>query len=237
VIPYTVKISKRAKYARLRMSPHEGLVVVVPKGFDKKLVAEIVAGKEEWIRKVQKGFEARRAASLTLPDGWFPDSIELSAAGESWSVCYRTGESDTVRARQSGLGQLQLSGAVHDHVQCHEALEGWLRIRAKATLAPLLEALASSHGFSFAKVSFRRQKSRWGSCSSRGTVSLNVKLLFLPLPLVRYIMIHELCHTVHMNHSRKFWELVSRYDPDYLVHDREMSHAWRYVPNWAALSP
>jgi predicted metal-dependent hydrolase len=97
----------------------------------------------------------------------------------------------------------------------------------------MLEQLAREHGFSFASMQVRFQKSRWGSCSSKGRISLNVCLIFLPELLVRYILLHELCHTRQMNHSAAFWKLVLTADPDALSKNRAMREAWKYVPGWA----
>ncbi|MGC1525969.1 MAG: M48 family metallopeptidase, partial [Phormidesmis sp.] len=62
--------------------------------------------------------------------------------------------------------------------------------------------------------------------------SLNFKLLFLPRPLVHYVLVHELCHTVHMNHSKHFWALVAKKQPDYQWRRDALKKAWRYVPRW-----
>ncbi|NIN12121.1 MAG: DUF45 domain-containing protein [Gemmatimonadales bacterium] len=78
----------------------------------------------------------------------------------------------------------------------------------------------------------RAQRTRWGSCSRRSTISLNKKLLFLPAPLVEYVMVHELCHTVHFNHSPEFWDLVRERTPEYQALEAELRTAWRYVPAW-----
>jgi len=84
----------------------------------------------------------------------------------------------------------------------------------------------------FKNVSIRGQKTRWGSCSSDQSISLNCKLLFLPSPVVRYVLIHELCHTVHMNHSAAFWALVGCFEPNYRQLDRNLRDARCDVPLW-----
>ncbi len=82
------------------------------------------------------------------------------------------------------------------------------------------------------RVLVRRQRTRWGSCSTRGTISLNCCLLFQRPPVVRYLLIHELVHTRHMNHSHGFWQRVARHCPDYSGLDRELLDGWRRVPSW-----
>jgi predicted metal-dependent hydrolase len=82
-------------------------------------------------------------------------------------------------------------------------------------------------------VQVRLQRTRWGSCSSSGTVSLNAALLFLEPNVVRYLFVHELCHLVALNHSRKFWTEVARHEPDYEALDRRLTQAWHEIPLWA----
>ena len=76
------------------------------------------------------------------------------------------------------------------------------------------------------------QKTRWASCSRHKTISLNLKLLFFQPALVRYVFIHELCHTVHMNHSRKYWRLLLAKEPNCMALDKQLRTAWRLVPAW-----
>ncbi|EKP95827.1 SprT family zinc-dependent metalloprotease [Thermaerobacter subterraneus] len=111
-------------------------------------------------------------------------------------------------------------------------LRGWLAARARATLLPWLERLARERGFRLAGSSIGCPKTRWGSCSAGRHVRLSLKLLFLPPELVEHVLIHELCHTVHLNHGPAFWALVERHDPRAAQHRRQLRAAWSYVPAW-----
>lgn len=137
----------------------------------------------------------------------------------------------TVRAREREEG-LVLSGATGDDAACRAALRRWLLRRAKRELTPRLDALAAETGIGYGRCQVRIQRSCWGSRSSTGTISLNASLLFLEPALVRYLLVHELCHGVHMNHSRRYWRRVARHEPDYRELDRRLGDAWGEMPGW-----
>lgn len=104
-----------------------------------------------------------------------------------------------------------------------------LRKEAKSYLPRRLSFLAEEHGFSFARSKITHSSSRWGSCSSSGTISLNIGMMNLPFELIDYVIIHELCHTRHMNHSTKFWDEVAKFDPHYKTRRNELKKYSPYI--------
>ncbi len=100
---------------------------------------------------------------------------------------------------------------------------------------PSLERCSSETGLNYARVQVRGQRTRWGSYSSTGTLSINYCLMFLDPELVKYLFVHELCHSRHMNHSARYWRLVERYMPGCRQLDRALSEAWKDVPGWVLL--
>jgi predicted metal-dependent hydrolase len=228
---YTVRVSPRARRIRLTVTPRDGLVVVVPSrwhGDPSRFVAE----KADWARAALESVSERRALFSAGTEGLLPDVVELRAFGERWQVEYRTTSSASVRARIEG-SLLVVSGAVDDAEKCLAALVRWLDRTARDRLLPMLAEASQAVGLPYASARVRRQKTRWGSCSSRKTISLNRNLVFLPEHLVVSLMLHELAHTCVMNHSEHFWAALAAIDPDARVNRVQMRAAHDLVPAWA----
>ena len=98
------------------------------------------------------------------------------------------------------------------------------RVEAKAYLPRRVEYVAQHFGFSYSKVRFSHAKSRWGSCNNDGTISLNIALMKLPFELIDYVIIHELAHTKHLDHSPEFWQQVAQCDKNYKVHRKALKN-------------
>jgi predicted metal-dependent hydrolase len=244
--PVSVRVGPRARRVRLVMSEAEGLVVVVPRGFDQTHIPGILENRRSWIERTWRRYEAGWLR-LTAQPPRLPDRIALPAVREDWTVEYRlTGEyhggpgsrpnmkrqervAVRTRARESGL---LVHGAVDDAEACRRALARWLVRRATEAFVPRLAALAVEHEFTFARVSLRHQRTRWGSCSQRKTISLNARLLFLEPDLVDYVLLHELCHTVHMDHSERFWCRMEACRPGSRDYRRRLRAAREEVPTW-----
>ena len=219
--------SGRARRLTVRVF-HTGRVeVVVPSRTSAVAVERFVERHRTWIERKREEARARAIPAVPFP----PPCIELAACEERWRI-HLTGLGRKVRLNPLANGLLALDGDVSDGRAVRQAFRRWLAQRSVEVLAPALKSCARDLGFDFERVLIRRQRSRWGSCSTRGTISLNCCLMFQRPPVVRYLMIHELSHTIHMNHSRRFWQTVSLHCPDYRRLDRELLDGWRRVPSW-----
>lgn len=226
---FAIRESGRARRLSIKIYPRGKVEVVVPRRTRARDVRAFVEEHREWIRKTRASFaEAHPPEPFRLPS-----RIALPGVGRTVSVTYRAGASG-VRYRQRG-DVLVLSGRTADTTACVAALKRWLAGTAKQDFEPRLQALSAQTGMPFRRMRIAGQKTCWGSHSSTGTVSLNYCLLFLEPALVRYLMIHELCHARHMNHSRRFWSLVRRFEPDYRRLDRALSESWRDIPTWVGI--
>ncbi len=97
-----------------------------------------------------------------------------------------------------------------------------LRREAKHYLPRRIEYLAKTYGFEFTSLRFSHASTRWGSCSQKKAISLNIALMNLSFELIDYVLVHELAHTKHLNHSASFWSEVERADPDYKIHRKQL---------------
>ncbi len=227
---YAVRESRRATHASLRVSAEGVLEVVIPRGFDRSLIPGILREKRGWIKRAIRRMEKQKtAAEAQAP---LPRRIALQAIGEAWPVSYHRTRSSRVTVTQRTPRQLAVSGDVDHVAMCRAALRRWLARKARQHLVPWLRAMSKEKGLPFGKTTVRGQRTRWASCSARGTISINYKLLFVPRPLVRYVLIHELCHTRHMNHSPRFWGLLKEKEPGYEELRARVRAAWRHVPGW-----
>ena len=230
---YRVRISPRSRRVRLNLPARDGLTVVIPRGFDARRIPAIVEARKGWVEKHLRRFSEEARFVAESPPDILPETIDLPAFGEIWQVAYRsTGARHAVEVETFGPAELVVSGAVDDAAACRSVLKRWLRRRAAEMLAPLLARLAKENGFQYNRMTIRSQKTRWGSCSVRKTISLNCHLLLLPADIVRYVLLHELCHTVYMNHSEKFWSLLARFEPDSKAMRRRMRAGWKDLPAW-----
>lgn len=226
-----MRVSGRAKRISIKVYPRGRVEVVAPKRASARDVQAFVSENSDWIRDTRKAF----AANVPQEAFRLPDSIDLPGAGLAVSVVYRERrDSEAVRFRELG-DLLVLSGNTRDETQCVAALRRWLRNVAKRSLEPQLRTLSTMTGNPYKRVQIRGQKTCWGSHSSTGTISLNYSVLFLAPELVRYLLIHELCHARHMNHSARYWALVGRFEPYYEELDRRLSESWRDIPVWLGL--
>jgi predicted metal-dependent hydrolase len=220
--PFAVRVSARARRLTARVHVGGRVEIVVPVGVSPRTVRDFVQRFTPWIdRKVA----AMR--SYAEADGAVPGSIDFAFSGERFEVRWHIASKRTIALEERRL-------VVHapDDSAARALLQGWLKRAAGERLAPALVQLAADLNYPVARVAIRCQRTRWGSCSTRGTVSLNCSLVFLRPAVVRYLFVHELAHTKHMNHSANFWRLVEKLEPECRRLDRELLAGWRTVPAW-----
>jgi predicted metal-dependent hydrolase len=231
-LEFQIRPSLRSKSVRLTLSARNGLVVVVPSGLPTRKVVALVSTRADWIAHKLADFDEVRHL-LAQPTAARPEAFDLPALAESWRVEYRATLARTVGARTEQSGRVLVSGAIDDGRACRGALRRWLAGRAKEMLIPWLDRLSQESGLRYADAAIKSQRTRWGSCSAQRRISLNSKLLFLPRELVRYVLVHELCHTMEPNHTQRFWAFVRQNEPCTDALHADIRDAWKFVPQWA----
>jgi predicted metal-dependent hydrolase len=222
---WSVRQSARARRLSVRVFRNGGVEIVVPPRTSPHRVSAFVSEHREWI-------ERQRQRSVPQMDWPLPPTeLSFSALEEQWR-CSEVPGAGRLRTRELDDCELQLRGVSRDREQTRQVILRWLvKHAARCFEAPLRE-LAARMGLKAGKLQIRCQRTRWGSCSRKGTISLNVCLLFQRPEVLRYLMIHELSHLRHMNHSSRFWAEVARHEPEWKSLDRELQQGWRRVPTW-----
>lgn len=196
-VPYRLMRSPRARGVRIRVSPR-GVVVSAPSRMSERTVARAVASQADWLARVLPAVDAAARRSAVR------EGDELPYLG--------------------GRVRVGLDIPVRPGEPVAAAVERWFRPRARAHLGALVERWAPRMGVTPARVVVRGQTSRWGSASARGQISLNWRLMMAPERIGEYVVVHELAHLVHMDHSPRFWALVEAHWPGHRA-DRDWLRA------------
>lgn len=204
-LPILYRHHGRARNYVLRLLANKSVMVTIPRHGTKKFAREFVASRKRWLEKQWRILEARPSypdilrPGMKILLGGQHVVLELLRCGEDWHL-------------QFGPERACLGDPT---ANLRPVLEDHLREVARVRLARRAEELARVHPSELRRVVVRNQKSRWGSCSRKGTVSLNWRLIQLPDHVRDYIIIHELMHLRHLNHSPRFWQEVERACPEY----------------------
>jgi len=221
----TIRRSTRARYARFKVYPAGQVELILPSGFNERDLPSILAKHEPWVLRTLKrlGTQAQPPQPVSAPE-----YVHLQALDETWETEYLIDRGGRYGCRELPGGVLRSSGGT----AWQPALKRWLARKGRQHLLPWLGQVSQELELPFNGASVRGQKSRWGSCSSRQHINLNYALLFLPPEWVRYLFVHELCHTVHLNHSPRYWQLVESKEPDFRRLERKLRQATALVPPW-----
>lgn len=211
----TIRRSAKASQVRLRVAPDGTLRASLPLYAPTFLVKRLVKNNRQ---------ELRQLLHQATPSVNYENGMQI---GKSHSLIVTTtsGALRVVSHGQHITVSLPPDKTLQDSDvtrQIRDAVIAALRVEAKSYLPKRLAFLAKKLGMDYDKVRFSHASGRWGSCSSNGTISLNIALMKLPFELIDYVIVHELAHTHEMNHSQAFWDLVAVGDSDYKAHRRAL---------------
>lgn len=199
--------SKRAKRLQLKVFRNGEVNVVIPFRYSYREAKIFLEGQINWIeKKLSKlAFNTNKFRYLGYETKF---SIITEKKDKRFVISYN---------------DIDLIFPVVDNQTSEQLFESWLFEEAKRYIPLRTQYLAELYGFKFNKVSVKKLKSRWGSCSSKNNLSFNCKLMHFNTKVIDYVIVHELCHLIEMNHSKKFWALVKEIMPDYAESKRELS--------------
>lgn len=203
------------------------LEVVAPPGANRRTIRDFVEANRDWVERARTRIDADRPVGPG--SGAFPTELALRSLDRTAGVKYVHAETPSFVWTPDDLA---IGLPDRDPGIAQSALVAALKQCAADRLAPRFSAIAARHGLIHGRVGWRNQKSRWGSCSANGNISLNVRLLFLPLELVDYVFVHELAHLEYPNHSRRFWNRVEDMLPGAMQRRRRLRRVDGLLPDW-----
>lgn len=209
-IPYTLHRIPRRRRLSLHVSDDAQVIVRIPLRASLREAREFVHSHVPWVAKRLALVRAQLARRRPLEEASRLPLLDTEL---------------TLHLHHAARGRVERQDeSLHVHSSCHERasvvrlLEIWYRNEAQTYMAGRLALLAEKTGLWPKRITIRSQKTCWGSCSARGAISLNWRLMLAPAALVEYVLAHELCHLRHLNHSVAFWNLVEGLDPDCHAH-------------------
>ncbi len=201
-LEYEIKSSSRRRTLCLQVQTDGRVRVLVPAHARLHHIRDFIAGRLAWVERT------RRAVTVPvrpLHDGaplpFLGEALVLRHGAASKAPAVRRGRNLWVHARDSATVRLRI--------------ERWYRSQAQTRVAARIAHFAPRVGRAPARLSIRGQKTRWGSCSSLGNININWRLLLADAAILDYVVVHELCHLLHRDHSPRFWREVARVLPDY----------------------
>lgn len=215
---YTLQRKSRLRHRYIRIRDGKARITA-PRRTPLNTLHTFVADHAEWIaRALQKA--AEHTIDLSQPDA------TVFWHGESCSVTITSGKSSKITF-ENGTAYFTLPKP-HNHERLQQLLWQHYKRHAPGYILPRVDAWSETMALHPERITFRRARTRWGSCSVRNTLSLNTHLIILPDELIDYIIVHELAHIRHKNHSKDFWALVARYLPNY-KNDRQALRKYEFL--------
>lgn len=210
MIPIDQLIRSRRKTVALIVEQDGRLVVRAPLRTPAKVIQAFVDSKADWIRKKQAA-----ARETFVPSRRYQPGELFHYLGQVYPLALTDRKSPQLLLAD---GQFSLSHTALP--EAPETFRRWYRRQARAYLTERVPILADLHGFAYKKIRITSARTRWGSCSSTGSLNFSMRLVMAPPVVLDYVILHELAHTRVRNHSRQFWALVQSLMPDYKKHTR-----------------
>jgi hypothetical protein len=222
-IPYRVHRRKGMRHLRVVVDESNQVLLKVPFGISEKRAVEFLRQQGDWVWRVMQSMPK----GLRL-ESYLHEAPHLSGLGRRFSVEIANGTPAEVWWDLDAGTWFGRFPKDDDAARREMLIEG-LRAFASEVIPARVFAIAQKYDLKVNRVTVRDQRTRWGSCSAKRTISLNWRLILLPVALHDYIILHELAHLTHLNHSKRYWDLLREYDAKSEQHDREVTEISRVV--------
>lgn len=213
---FTHIVNPKLKYIYLSFDRNGGLIVKSPKVSPQE-IEKVLLKKAAWITRSRKKIQEKRGKPLGFIEG-----EEAYYLGKSYPVTYSREKKGRMTLSFNPEKGFSFTYDEPDTRDLETLLDRFYKNEAQKVIPPLLKEQSRRMDLFPSKVSFRKARSRWGSCSTANALSLNYLMMKLPVELIEYIVIHELAHIEHKHHQKAFWELVGRHCPDYRSYRNEL---------------
>lgn len=207
-IEYEVRHSTDATKSRIDVDIH-GVTVVLPESAEVE-PTQLLRDNAAWVVEKTRDYDKYREQA---PERRFEEGESFPYLGEPHEVVVEQRPSSSVVD-----GALRLAEYHVEEASVKRALETLYRRNARQRFGRRADHFAAEMDVEYDRIEIRNQRTRWGSCSTNGTLGLNWRLMMAPPEIIDYIIIHELAHLREANHSPEFWSLVAEYDPEYEAH-------------------
>ena len=213
MIPYTHKTHPRATKIKITIKPSGEIIVTSPRFAPQWQITKFVESNLPWIEKTLAKLRSRRSVSST-------DSIQIFGNTYQKAIEYSSEKPVGIYIERNRLVLNPLSPITSQTwTPAHlKQLNRFLKNTATNYIVPRTHQLAEKMTISFKNITLKEQSTRWGSCSSQGNLNFNWRLVHFEPTVIDYVIIHELAHRTHMDHSSRFWALVRKFDPEYARH-------------------
>ncbi len=223
---YILRRSKRARNMSIKVSTIDGLIITIPERFKFSNIYKFLDQNEKWIENALLKYNP--TTTLVLPS-----QINLKSVDQKWTINYSTTKDQSITLHDSENQTITALNLPSSYWEGISYFNKWINVKANGILPKWANHLSNLHELPYSKLTIRRQKTRWGSCSQSDYINLNQNLLFLEPDLVTYVILHELVHTKVKNHSSQFWSALSRYVPNSKDISKRLGVAQMVIPDWA----
>jgi predicted metal-dependent hydrolase len=210
-ITYKIVHSKRARRLRITVTGN-GVTVTLPAGIRVVEAEHMLQQNSSWLLAQLERVTRKQAAASAFP----PDVILFHGKMIKIEILKEVGRLSRIKVSKSA-GKLVVHVPAENGQQPRSLVEPWLKQQARMEIEEAVRQQAVRMNLRVRSVSIRDQRTRWGSCSSKGALSFNWRLVMAPPAVLEYVVIHELAHLRQPNHSPQFWKVVAQYEPDYKV--------------------